>query len=49
MNTYKIESMKIEANTKKEAVEKYIAQHFETFMCKCEKSFNTLYKSAMEV
>lgn len=49
MKTYKIESMKIEANTKKEAVEKYISQHFEIFMCKCEKSFNTLYKSAIQI
>lgn len=49
MKTYKIESMKIEANTKKEAVEKYISQHFDTFMCKCEKNFNTLYKSAIQI
>jgi len=44
MKTYKIEAMTIIANTKKEAVNIYIAQYFETFMCKCEKSFNTLLK-----
>lgn len=49
MKTYKIESMTITANTKKEAVEMYIQQYFETFMCKCEKSFNTLYKLAKEI
>ena len=49
MKTYKIEAMTIEANTKKEAVLKYIAIYFETFMCKCEKSFNTLYKLAHEI
>lgn len=46
MKTYKIEAMTITASDKKKAVEKYIAQYFETFMCKCEKSFNTLYKLA---
>ena len=49
MKTYKIEAMTITANTKKEAVEMYITQYFETFMCKCEKSFNTLYKLAIEL
>lgn len=49
MKTYKIESMEIMANTKKEAVEKYIIQYFDTYMCKCEKSFTTLYKSANEI
>ena len=49
MKTYKIEAMTITANTKKEAVEMYITQYFETFMCKCEKSFNTLYKLAIKL
>lgn len=46
MKTYKIESMEIKANNKKEAVNNYIAQHFETFMVKCEKSFSALYAIA---
>lgn len=46
MSNYKIEAMTIEAKTKKDAVKKYQEQHFVTFMCECEKSFNTLYKLA---
>ena len=40
---------KIEAKNKKEAVKLYLIQHFETYMCVCEKSSNTLYKLAKEV
>lgn len=47
MKTYSIEAMTITASTKKEAVEMYIKQYFETYMCKCEKSFKTLYKSVI--
>ena len=49
MKTYKIETVEIAANTKKDAVAKYIIWHFEARMCKCEKSFNTLYRSAKEI
>ena len=49
MKAYKIEMMTITANTKKEAVEKYIEQYFDRCMCKCEKSFNTLYKNTIEM
>ena len=49
MKTYKIEAMTIEAKNKKEAVNNYIYQYFVTFMCKCEKSFSTLYKFAKEI
>ena len=48
MKAYKIEMMTILANTKKEAVEKYLEQYFKAFMCNCEKSFSTLYKDAIE-
>lgn len=46
MKTYIIENWKIEANNKKQAISKYINQYFETFMCKCDKSFSTLYRIA---
>lgn len=49
MKTYKIEAMIIIAKNKKDAVNKYLIQHFETYMCKCEKSFKTLYKLAKEI
>jgi uncharacterized protein YbdZ (MbtH family) len=49
MKTYKIEAMKINAETKKEAVLKYLDQHWITFMTKPEKKFSTLYKSSKEI
>ena len=49
MKTYKIEMVTISANTKKEAVEKYIIWHFDSRMYKCEKSFNALYRNAKEI
>lgn len=49
IKTYKIGVWEFTANTKKEAVKKYFIQHFETYMCKCDRSFNTIYKKAKEV
>lgn len=46
MKAYKIEMMTITANTKKEAVEMYLVQHFESYMYKCDKKFSTLYRKA---
>ena len=49
MNIYRIEQWEITASTKKEAVKKYIEQYFNAFMCKCDKSFSTLYKKAIMI
>ena len=47
MKTYRIEMTEITANTKKEAVEKYITQHWASFRCLRGKSFSTLYRKTI--
>lgn len=47
MKTYRIEMTEITANTKKEAVKKYITQHWASFRCLRGKSFSTLYRKTI--
>jgi len=49
MKKYNVEDFEFEAATKKEAVLMYEEWYFNRFMYKCEKRFNTIYRSAYQI